>query len=76
MNTKQQLQEERRTKEQLSEMCFKLVHENIRLQKKIKALSKHKTNKKKECNCDCHMFIGGSGKACPDCIKSKCSEIN
>jgi hypothetical protein len=30
---------------------------------------------KKQCDCDCHMFIGGSGKACPDCIKSKCSYL-
>lgn len=24
------------------------------------------------CKCDCHMFVGGSGKGCPDCIKEGC----
>ena len=27
----------------------------------------------KSCECDCHMFLGGSGKACPDCIKHGCA---
>jgi hypothetical protein len=27
----------------------------------------------KKCHCDCHMFIGGSGKSCPNCKKEKCS---
>lgn len=25
----------------------------------------------KKCDCDCHLFIGGSRKPCPDCQKNK-----
>lgn len=24
------------------------------------------------CECDCHLFVGGSGNPCPNCIKEKC----
>ena len=24
------------------------------------------------CECDCHAFVGGSGKSCPYCVKEKC----
>lgn len=26
----------------------------------------------KEIDCDCHMFVGGSGEPCPDCKKNGC----
>ncbi len=30
------------------------------------------TKEELSCECDCHAFVGGSGKACPQCIKEKC----
>lgn len=29
--------------------------------------------KEESCECDCHMFVGGSGQPCPDCKENKCA---
>ncbi len=31
-------------------------------------------DKMDDCECDCHLFVGGSGKPCPECIKEKCGQ--
>jgi ribosomal protein S21 len=43
MTLRKELQEANKDKEILSEMLEKLIYENLRLRRKIKSLSKHKT---------------------------------
>ena len=40
--------------------------------RKINKISSQNLNNKSDIDCDCHMQIGGSGKACPDCKKNGC----